>query len=448
MMVALQRTCTTILALASLAPAVAIPARAEEQAVHPTADRLRTLLAAEMARWYPAAVDDRGGFHQEIARDWTVRPDRSKSLVYQSRMTWTAAAYAEFDPARRDEYLKYARHGLAFLDETMRDAEQGGFHWILGPDGKVDPKLGDEKHVYGTAFVIYAAAKVRAVGGDDLALKVARDAFDWLEAKAHDREHGGWFEGIRRDGTAITSHDPATPVSARKDRLGVYYGCKTMNSHIHILEALAELAKGDHRPIVRERLTEAFHLVRDRIAVEPGALNLYLTRDWRPIPAHDSFGHDVETAYLLIEAAEAQHTPDDARTWEVARSLVDHALDWGWDERFGGFNDKGDAFAAGSYDFTKVWWTQAEGLNALAVMDHRFGRETDRYARALADQWGFIERHMLDPEHDGWYAETERDGRLKGDGAKANEWKANYHTARAMMNVARLLSRAPEPPGK
>lgn len=415
----------------------------------PTADRLRALLSSELARWHPASVDEAvGGFHQEMARDWTISPDRSKFLVYQSRMTWTAAAFAEFEPSRREEYLGYARHGLKFLDEVMRDAEQGGFHWILDAKGKVDPKLGDEKHVYGTAFVVYAAARLRVVGGDDRALKVARDAFDWLEAHAHDREHGGWIEAVRRDGTAIASYDPAAPVDARKDRLGVYYGYKSMNSHIHLLESLAELVRVDDRPIVRERLEEAFRIVRDRIAVEPGALNLYFTRDWRAIPAHDSFGHDVETAYLLVEAAEALHGTADEATWKVARRLVDHALDWGWDERFGGFNDKGDAFAAGSYDMTKVWWTQAEGLNALAMLDRKYGRETHRYARAFEQQWAFIKRHMLDQQYGGWFSETERDGRLRGDGSKANQWKADYHTSRALMNVARLLGDAPETHGK
>ena len=86
--------------------------------------------------------------------------------------------------------------------------------------------------------------------------------------------------------------------------------------------------------------------MRDRIAVEPGALNLYLTRDWRAIPAHDSFGHDVETAFLLVEAAAALDVPDDPKTWQVARVLVDHALEWGWDEDSGGFYDKGESFAA------------------------------------------------------------------------------------------------------
>ena len=88
-------------------------------------------------------------------------------------MTWTAAAFAEFDRDRRDEFLGYARHGLAFLDTVMRDREKGGFHWILKPDGTIDPAVGDEKHVYGISFVIYAGSKLRAVGGDDRALAVA-----------------------------------------------------------------------------------------------------------------------------------------------------------------------------------------------------------------------------------------------------------------------------------
>ena len=132
-----------------------------------------------------------------------------------------------------------------------------------------------------------------------------------------------------------------------------------------------------HTPIVRERLRETYNLVRDRIAVEPGALNLYLTRDWRAIPAHDSFGHDVETAYLLVEAAEALGLADDPKTWQVPRLLVDHALEWGWDDVHGGFYDKGESFGGEAFDRKKVWWTQAEGLNALLLMHVKFKGSTD-----------------------------------------------------------------------
>jgi mannobiose 2-epimerase len=398
-------------------------------------------LRAELTRdWYPRAVDrQRGGFHQTFARDWSSLPDGDTFLVYQARLTWTAAAFARYSPAHRDEFAGYARHGIAFLDRVMRDKELGGFHWALDSKGRLDPRIGDEKHTYGIAFVIYAASEVQQVTDDERALNVARDAFDWLEQHAHDTNHGGYFEALRRDGTPILTGDEGTPITRRTDRLGIYYGFKSTNVHVHLLEAVTALSRVDSRSVVKERLGELLAIVRDKIAVEPGALNLYLTPDWRAIPAHDSFGHDVETAYLLVEAAEALGIPDDARTWQVARSLVDHALDWGWDDQYGGFYDKGDSFGTPAWDRKKVWWIQAEGLNALLVMHQRFGQSTDRYYKAFRKQWGFIERHLIDPVHGGWFAETTRNGTLIGDGSKANPWKANYHTSRALMNVATLL---------
>ncbi len=405
--------------------------------------KIDALLRAELTgHWYPHALNrQRGGFHQSMARDWSIRPDENAFLVYQARMTWTAAAFALYSPRDREEFVGYARHGIAFLDQVMRDKEFGGFHWALDRDGRVAKAQGDEKHIYGTSFVVYAASTAREATGDELALKVARDAFDWLEAHAHDAKNGGYFESIRRDGTPILAWEKDAPIEKRLDRLGVYYGFKSMNSHIHLLEAFSELRKVDDRPIVKERLQEVFSIVRDRIAVEPGALNLYLTSDWRAIPAHDSFGHDVETAFLLVEAAASLGMPEDPKTWQVARALVDHALEWGWDSDRGGFYDKGESFGGAAFDRKKVWWSAAEGLNALLLLHRKYGDRTDRYWKAFVKQWDFIEKHLLDPIHGGWYAETGADGKLLGDGAKANQWKANYHTSRAMMNVARLLEK-------
>jgi mannobiose 2-epimerase len=409
----------------------------ELAALAATADRLAR---DEMTtRWYPATLNrERGGFHQSYARDWTKQPDDSAFLVYQARMVWTAAAFAAYAPERKDEFLQYARHGLDFLDTVMRDREKGGFFWSLAPDGSIDPKVGDRKHVYAISFVIYAGARLREVGGDEKALAVARDAFDWLEAHAHDAKHGGYFEDLARDGTPIRDWSNSGP-GRNLDRMGAYPGFKSMNAHIHLLEAVTALSRVDDRPVVRERLEELLTVVRDRIAVEPGALNLFLTPDWRAVPGHDSFGHDVETAFLLVEAAEALGRPDDAKTWTVARSLVDHALDWGWDGQHGGFYDKGETFDGAVFDTDKVWWTQAEGLNALALMHVKFGADTPRYREALLKQWSFITNHQIDATFGGWFNETTREGKPLGDGAKVTPWKANYHTSRALMNVARLL---------
>ena len=428
-----------LLALVFSGIAAAQPPRSQE--ARELRRRIDDLLEKELTNgWYPRAVDrELGGFHQTLGRDWTVLPDDNRFLVYQARMTWTAAAYARFSRTHRDEYVGYTRRGIEYLDRVMRDGPSGGFHWVLDTRGKIDPRLGDEKHVYGTAFVLYAASAAYEVTHDDLALKVARDAFDWLERYAHDAKAGGYFEAIRRDGTPIVTWDENVPLARRVDRLGTYYGFKSMNAHIHLLEAIAEFSKVEKTPVVKGRLGEVHALVRDKIAAEPGALNLYLTRDWQATPAHDSFGHDVETAYLLVEAADALGTPDDPKTWHMARRLVDHALDWGWDDRHGGFYYKGEVFGGEAFDTHKDWWTQAEGLNALLLMHRKFGASTDRYWSAFLKEWVFIERHLIDPDHGGWYMGTTREGNLIGDGVKATQWKANYHTARAMMGVSAML---------
>jgi len=410
--------------------------------------KIDQLLRDELTRhWYPHAVDRRrGGFHQTMARDWSLRPDENVFLAFQARMTWAAAAFAQYSRPHHDEFAGYARHGIEFLDKTMRDQEFGGFHWVLDPEGRVDPKLGDDKHIYGLAFVIYAASKVRQVTGDELALKVAGDAFDWLEQHAHDTKHGGYFEALRRDGTPILSSDRDARNAKRTDAIGVPYGLKSTNAHIHVLEALAALSKVDKRAIVKERLREVFLIFRDQLIAEPGALYVQMSQDWRPTSTDDSFGHDVEAAYLLVEAAHALGMHDDPKAWDVARLLVDHALKWGWDSVHGGFYDKARAFDARAFDLRKVWWTQAEALNTLLVMHWKYADRTDRYWMAFSKVWDFTENHLLDPVHDGWYTQTTREGRLIGDDGKANQWKANYHTSRALINVARLLGMFTAPP--
>jgi cellobiose epimerase len=410
--------------------------------------KIDQLLRDELTQhWYPHAVDNRrGGFHQTMARDWSLRPDQNVFLVYQARMTWTAAAFAQYSRAHHDEFVGYARHGIEFLDQTMRDQEFGGFHWLLDPSGRFDPKLGDEKHVYGMAFVIYAASKVRQVTNDELALKVAGDAFDWLEQHAHDAKNGGYFEALRRDGTPILAADRNAAKVKRADGIGVPLGLKSTNTHIHVLEALTALSKVDKREIVTERLREVFLLFRDRLIAEPGALYVLLTQDWRPVSTEDSFGHDVEAAYLLVESAHALGMRDDPKTWQVARLLVDHALKWGWDSEYGGFYDKAGAFTAKAFDQKKVWWNAAEALNTLLLMHWKYGDRTDRYWMAFLKVWEFTEKHLLDPVHGGWYTQTTRAGRLIGDNGKADQWKANYHTGRAMINVAKLLGLLTKPP--
>ncbi len=156
------------------------------------------------------------------------------------------------------------------------------------------------------------------------------------------------------------------------------------------------------------------------------------------VPDHDSFGHDVETAFLLLEAEEVlgNHDP---KTLAMARMLVDHGLQYGFDHANGGLFDKGYAFTA-AYDKKKVWWSQVETLNALLLMHERFGAETDKYWKAFLQQWAFTQKHMLDAEYGGIYEEVEADGTAPKTN-KGHHWKAAYHDGRSFMLVADRLKK-------
>ena len=51
-----------------------------------------------LSKWFPRSVDRvLGGFHENFGADWKPLPGSARSLVYQARLTWTAAQAAVHD---------------------------------------------------------------------------------------------------------------------------------------------------------------------------------------------------------------------------------------------------------------------------------------------------------------------------------------------------------------
>lgn len=409
---------------------------------HLAAETEGNLQRQVLAQWFPRSVDPGGGFYQNYSEDWTREASNDKAIVYQARLTWVAAQAATRFPAEAAAYKGYAKHGLDFLSDKLWDAQNGGFFW--GLDDRGAPVRDGEKHTYGISFAIYAAAGDYKETQDPKALDLAKRAYQWLDAHAHDRKNGGYYEALTRTGVPIL----APTAAGASDEIGTRYGFKTMNTHIHLLESFSALYEVWPDSGLRARLEELFGLVRDKIAVESvGCLNYQFTPDWKPLPDHDSYGHDVETAFLLVEAAQALGRPDDARTWALSRRIVDHALEFGWDTENGGFYDAGSVFGSTPYVTDKIWWVQAEGLNALLLMHARYGAETPRYWEAFNRQWAFIRDRQTDTHFGGWYAAVAQNGASIPGRAKSDGWTEAYHQGRALLNVsARLRHLAEEPP--
>jgi len=387
--------------------------------------------------WFPRSIDrEHGGFHSHFARNWEPLPSDGKFSVFQGRMTWVASQVVLREPALKDQFIPIVHQGVDFLGNVMWDTKNGGFFWGLDDKGQVIPEFTDAKELYGIGFCIYGAAAAYQATGDPKALALAKDGFLWADKHAHDSSNGGYFEWLSRDGTPVIPVVPSGQVALNP--IGpINY--KSMNTHIHLLEAFTQLYEVWRDPPLRERLEELLAIVRDKVCIEPGVMNLYFTNSWQPIPDHDSYGHDVETAYLMLETDEALHHKANEKTERMAKMLVDHALAYGWDEKYGGFFREGTTFGKPEDTF-KEWWIQAEGLNALLLMHERYGKQNGLYFQRFLEQWAFIQKHTIDSQFRGLYNLTKADGTpITQD--KGSIWKAAYHDGRAFWNVSERLHR-------
>ena len=398
-----------------------------------------TLRRDVLAVWFPRAIDkENGGFYSNFTRDWQRRDSEGKFSVFQGRMTWLAAQIVMKRPDLKAQFLPIVSHGVDYLTNVLWDKRDGGFFWGLDDKGQITPRYTDGKHLYGMSFGLYGAAAAYQATRDPRALQLAQQAFLWLDKHAHDAKNGGYFEWLTRDGKVVQANLDTGRVEPIP-LAGFPLGYKSMNTHIHLLESFSQLYEVWPDRTLRRRLMELLGIVRDKICVEPGAMNLYFTVDWRAIPDHDSYGHDVETAYLMLESGQVLGRAQSTKTERMARMLVDHALAYGWDETYGGFYRDGTTMGPPE-DRRKEWWVQFEGMNALLLMHEKYGRQTDLYFKAFQHQWQFIRDNQVDHEFGGVYDTIEREGTTR-DFTKARIWKEAYHEGRALLNVTARLQK-------
>ena len=408
---------------------------------------LKPVLENEFGLFYPLCIDSvYGGYLSDVNYKWQLDGWQTKMIVTQARHVWSLSTGSVFYK-KREPFLNYAHHGLEFLKNVMWDKEHGGFYDLVTRDGKpISFGYGPAgKTAYGNGFAIYGLSAYYKAFGDTAALNLAIRTFEWLDEHSYDPKYGGYFQNL------LTNGDP------QKDW---YEGVppKDQNSMIHLMEAFTELYGVWPNKILRQRLDMLFHEVRDTVVGNKGYMTLFFNRNWEPVTYRDSseqsrrshfeldhisFGHDVETAYLLLETSKALGLKDDTTTVRIAKELDDFALAYGWDNEKGGIYD-------GSYWFkdstrptvvlkTKEWWSQIEGLNSFLMISQLYPHDPNNYFQKFCEQWNFIENYVIDHKNGGWYWGGIDEAPNVKLGPKASIWKCNYHTTRGLENCVRRL---------
>lgn len=371
-----------------------------------------------MRYWIDKMEDhENGGFYGERDENDNLVDNALKGCILNGRILWSFSSAA--NNFGNEEYKEAAKRAFDYICEFFYDKKNGGFFWSLDKKGNpVDTK----KQAYAQGFVIYGLSEYYLLTKDKRALDLAYETYNLIEKHFRDNKDGGYIEALAADWThmddvRLSDKDENTP--------------KSMNTHLHILEPYTNLYRAKATPELKGSIEHCIDIFRHKIIdQQSGRFNLFFDMDWTLKSNIDSYGHDIEGAWLIYEAAEII---DNKQLMEelkpVCKRLVDITIEEGFDGDSSIFYEK----VNGHLDTDKHWWPQAETLVGLTDTWRLTGDEA--YLARMVKVWDFIQTHLVDHKGGDWFWRVDKDGKVAYHDMKAGFWKCPYHNSRAIVEV-------------
>lgn len=375
--------------------------------------------------WLEHSLDfNNGGFYGYISNDMLIDTNHNKSSVLNFRILWTfAAAYRHYGD---EKYLMTAQRAYDYAVENFMDQEYSGIYWML--DFRGNP-ADTTKKTYSIAFAIYALSEFYRATGKKESLSHAIELYNTLELHSHDPVSKGYAE--------VFSRDWSTPGNARSSYADINM-TKSMNTHLHVLEAYTNLYRVWKNDKLANSLHELINITLDHI-IDPLTFQfrLYFDNYWTPLSKAVSYGHDIEGSWLLYEAAEVlgnQALLVKVRVTSVL--MAKKVFSDGIDKINGGlFYEKKHGILK---DF-KEWWAQAEAVVGFTNAYQLSGLVT--FLREALNTWSFISSHLIDHKHGEWFWGTTADGSRVIHTEKVGPWKCPYHNSRMCFEMLDRLTK-------
>jgi mannobiose 2-epimerase len=373
--------------------------------------------------WLKYSFEDRNsGFAGKILNDRTVDRYADKNLSMTARILWFFSAVQRMEPDKKT--LKAADRAYDYLQDYFEDDEEEGYYWRLQENGVPSDR---RKVLYGHAFMVYGLSEYYLATGNPKVLKQVQKLFELIEEKFRDKTGGGYFESLTRQwelsGSAVlTANAPADG--------------RTMNAHLHMLEAYANLYRAWPDPQVRSALDSLVRLFADKMySPEKSCFGQVFDADWKPVGITVSYGHDLEAVWLLCDSAETLGDEQLIRRIHgISIGVADAVLKTGMDTDGGLFLEGTDD--RNVTDPEKVWWPQAEAVSGFLQAWKISG--DPRYLDAAANLWQFIKNHIVDSKNGEWFSSASP-GKQTPKAEKISEWKGPYHNGRACMEAMKRL---------
>lgn len=386
-------------------------------------DEMNTHLIRDiLPYWMDRTIDKAyGGFVGRINGSNQLDPKSGKGGVLNARILWTfSAAYNKFkDP----KYLETADRAFAYLIDNFMDKENGGIFWML--DYKGHPTE-TKKQIYAQAFAIYGLSEYYKSTKNELVLIEAIGLFHLIEKYAFDHEENGYFEAYDSQWRLLKDSRLSDKDANEK---------KTMNTHLHILEAYTTLFELWKDAQLKKQLRNLIELFIDKFVNEDWEFRLFFDEHWRSKSDEISFGHNIEGSWLLQEAAEV--LGDEKlieKTKNSAISMVNRVLEYGFDDD-GGLMYEADP--QGIKDSDKHWWPQAEAIIGLV---NAWQNSSDQmYLDKAKEVWAFTKSNIIDQKNGEWWFKVNKAGQPYVDEDKVGPWKCPYHNGRACLEIIKRM---------
>ncbi len=370
--------------------------------------------------WMKNAIDSAGwGFYGEVDINGVSVKDAPRGLVLNTRILWTFSSAYIFTQNR--EYLDIAYYSYKYLLKYFWDKKYGGLYWSVNRKGKV---LDSRKQIYGQVFGIYAFTEYYRATQNEDSLEYAFKLFNCIELYSLDTTNGGYLEAFSREwmpleDMRLSEKDQNEP--------------KSMNTHLHIMEAYTNLYKLSKDFKVKVKLRELIEIFFNHILdKEKCRLQLFFDFKWNVKSSIISFGHDIECSWLLYEAAllcEEKDLVEEVAA--ISLQMADHVLKEGLASDNSLFNEKDSI--SGLYDTQRHWWVQAEAMvgfiNAWQISDKTI------YLEAAIKLWKYIKTYVIDHDGGEWFARIDNNGHPILTDAKIDFWKCPYHNTRALKEL-------------
>lgn len=378
---------------------------------------LRDELSAILNWWSTVAVDPvQGGFYGSVNNNDEPDTTAPKGAVMMARICWAFSEAARFHPRREWELM--AARAFDYLVQHFWDREYGGTFWSVTSQGKT---LDGRKQIYGQAFCLYAFAAYYRISNNEKALQLAEELVECIEKYSLDNQYGGYVEAFSQNWSPVDD----LRLSSKDENFS-----KTANTHLHIVEAYAQLYRVAPSEKLKERVQYLLDIFHKYFITGKGELLLFFTGNWENKTTLRSFGHEIEAAWLLQDCALAIDDPERTSCFKQHfQKLVQSALpamdeDGGfWYEWFPEKNE---------WIKEKHSWPQAEAMLAFIVGWQQTGK--DEWLRRALKSWTFIKEHISDKKSGEWFwGVDEHYKKMEKD--KGGFWKCPYHNSRAILET-------------